>query len=452
VEASRFDEGTAYVTLDRHTFGDLVPYVFKTTDFGKTWTRIAGPQQGLRGYAHVVKEDVRKKDLLFVGTEYGLWISIDGGKRWAEFKGGNFPSVAVRDLVVHERENDVVLATHGRGIWIIDDLTPLRELSDGLLEKDAAFLSARPVQQRFVAGGGSPEGDASFAGENPPGGAVITYYQKTRHLYGPIKLEILDSEGKVIDTIPASKRRGINRVSWSMRVAPPRAPKAAQLAGSATQGPRVLPGTYTVRLTKGDKVYESKLDIGLDRRAAYTLEERKAQFDAAMRVHAMFGQMTDLTEHLQFVRTSAGQLAEKLPAKEALRRKLEAIEARGDELRKQIVATTEGGAITGEERLREHTGVLYGAILSYEGRPANYQLERIDVLQRELDEVTKAFASLTAQLPELNASLKAKGLPEMGSPPVVAPAAQLSSGDVENAFGRFLGLPVHEQVRFEERD
>ncbi|MFL5357293.1 VPS10 domain-containing protein [Archangium sp.] len=452
VEASRFDEGTAYVTLDRHTFGDVAPYVFKTTDFGKTWTRIAGPQQGLRGYAHVVKEDVLEKDLLFVGTEYGLWISIDGGKRWAEFKGGNFPSVAVRDLVVHGRENDVVLATHGRGIWIIDDLTPLRELSDGLLEKDAAFLSARPVQQRMPGSGGWVEGDASFSGENPPGGAVITYYQKTRHLFGPIKLEILDPEGKVIDTIPASKRRGINRVSWSMRVAPPRSPRAAQLAYNATQGPRVLPGSYTVRLTKGDKVYETKLDIGLDRRAAYTLEDRKAQFDAAMRVHAMFGEMTDLTERIQFVRTSAGRLAEKLPEKDALRRKLEGVEARGDELRKKIVATKEGGAITGEERLREHMDSLYGAILSYEGRPASYQLERIGVLQRELEDVTKAFASLTAQLPELNASLKAKGLPEIGSPPVVAPAAQLSSGDVETAFGRFLGLPVHEEVRFEERD
>jgi photosystem II stability/assembly factor-like uncharacterized protein len=439
VEASRFEEGTAYVTLDRHTFGDLTPYVFKTTDFGKTWTRLAGPQQGLRGYAHVVKEDAVKKDLLFVGTEFGLWVSIDGGKRWAEFKGGNFPSVAVRDLVIQERESDVVLATHGRGIWIIDDITPLRQLSDAVLEQDAVFLSARPVQQRMGGGFGAPQGDARFSGENPQAGAVITYYQKTRHLFGPLKIEILDPQGKVIDTIAASKRRGLNRVSWSMRVAPPRAPRAAQVAFSATQGPRVVPGTYTVRMTRGKEMYETKLDIGLDRRAPYTVADRQAQFDAVMRVHAMFGQMTELTERIQFARMSANGLAAKLPEKDALRGMLADFSARADAIRKQIVATKEGGAITGEERLREHTDTLYGAIMSYEGRPADYQLERIGVLQRELDEVGKAFDTLRAQaLPKLNAALKLKGLPELGAPPPAAPGPRVSSGDAEAALQRWL--------------
>jgi photosystem II stability/assembly factor-like uncharacterized protein len=441
VEASRFDEGTAYVTLDRHTFGDLTPYVFRTTDFGKTWTRIAGPEQGLRGYAHVVKEDSVKKDLLFVGTEFGLWISIDGGQRWAEFKGGNFPSVAVRDIAVQARESDVVLATHGRGIWIIDDISPLRSLSDEVLAKDAVFLSARPVQQRIRGNGGWVDGDAKFTGENPPGGAVITYYQRTRHLFGQLKLEILDPEGKVIDTLPASKRRGLNRVSWSMRVAPPRTPRAASVAGNALEGPRVLPGTYTVRMTKGSQVYETKLDIGLDRRATYTVADRKAQFDAAMRVHAMFGKMTDLAERIQYTRTQAETLAEKLPASDSLRKRLAAFASQADGVRKKIVATKEGGAITGEERLREHTDSLYGALLSHEGRPASYLMERIDVLQRELDDVTKEFTALRTQaLPGLNAGLAAKKLPEMGEPPPSAPTAQLSSADVDNAFARFLGL------------
>jgi photosystem II stability/assembly factor-like uncharacterized protein len=453
VEASRFDEATAYVTLDRHTFGDLTPYVFRTTDFGKTWTRIAGPEQGLRGYAHVVKEDSVKKDLLFVGTEFGLWISIDGGQRWAEFKGGNFPSVAVRDIAVQARENDVVLATHGRGIWIIDDVTPLRSLSDEVLAKDAVFLSARPVQQRINGNGGWVDGDAKFTGQNPPGGAVITYYQRTRHLFGQLKLEILDPEGKVIDTLPASKRRGLNRVSWSMRVGPPRTPRAASVAGSALQGPRVLPGTYTVRMTKGSQVYETKLDIGLDRRATYTVADRKAQFDAAMRVHGLFGKMTDLTERIQYTRTQAEALAEKLPAKHGLRKRLTDFASQADGVRKKIVATKEGGAITGEERLREHTDTLYGALLSHEGRPASYQMERIDVLQRELDEVTKEFTTLrTKELPGLNAALTAKKLPEIGEPPPSAPAAQLSSAEVESAFARFLGLDVQEAVRPVERD
>ena len=134
--------------------------------------------------------------LLFVGTEFGLWISVDGGESWAEFKGGDFPSVAVREVQVHPRDHDLVIATHGRGIWIVDDITPLRALSAELLAREAAFLPGRPVQQRMPARGGWVEGDAAFVGENPAGGAVITYYQRTRHLFGPIKLEVLDAAGK----------------------------------------------------------------------------------------------------------------------------------------------------------------------------------------------------------------------------------------------------------------
>jgi photosystem II stability/assembly factor-like uncharacterized protein len=418
VEAGRFDAATAYAAFDRHTFGDWTPYVYKTADFGKTWARLAGPEQGLRGWAHVVKEDTIKPDLLFVGTEFGLWISPDGGRQWAEFKGGNFPSVAVRDIAVHPRTNDLVLATHGRGIWIVDDISPLRGLSDDVLQKPAAFLESRPVVQRLPAQGGFPEGDATYYGPNPSGGAVIAYYQIRRHLFGPIKIDIVGPDGKVVDNIPAGKRRGINRVSWSMRVAPPRVPKAALVAGSSLQGPRVLPGVYTVRLTKGRDVYETKLDIGLDPRAEFNLADRKAQNEAVMRVHGLFGVMSALVDRITSVRAQADQAAGKLPDKDALRRQLEAFSTQADGIRKKIVATKEGGAITGEERLREHMDSLYGTILYYEGRPAQYQLESIDALQRELDDVSKEFDAFTAKtLPKINEGLKAKSMPLLNVPP-----------------------------------
>jgi photosystem II stability/assembly factor-like uncharacterized protein len=424
VEASRFDPASAYATFDRHTFGDWAPYVYKTADFGKTWTRIAGPEQGLRGWAQVVKEDTVKPDLLFVGTEFGLWVSPDGGRQWAEFKGGNFPSVAVRDIVVHPRTSDLVLATHGRGIWIVDDISPLRGLSDDVLQKPAAFLPSRPVVQRLPGQGGYPEGDATFLGPNPPGGAVMTYYQRTRHLFGPIKIEIVGPDGKVVDSLPASKRRGINRVSWSMRLAPPRVPRAASIAGSSMQGPRVLPGVYTVRLTKGQDVYESKLDIGLDPRADFGPADRKAQFEAAMRIHGLFGTMSDLVDRITALRAQADQAASRLPDKDALRGELRALSAKADAIRMEIVATKEGGAITGEERLREHMDTLYGAILSYEGRPAQYQLESIDALERELGDAAREFDGLgTGDLPRINAALKAKGLPPVGSAPAGKGAA-----------------------------
>src|ERR1700680_1117991 len=154
VEASLYDPATAYASFDRHTFGDLAPYVFKTTDYGKTWTPIVTANAGVRGYAHVVKEDTASPNLLFLGTEFGLWISLDGGNQWAQYKGGNFPiGVAVRDIVVPPRESDLVLATHGRGIWIVDDITPLRQLTPDVMAQDAVFLQGRPTQQRLSANG-----------------------------------------------------------------------------------------------------------------------------------------------------------------------------------------------------------------------------------------------------------------------------------------------------------
>ncbi|HEY0481962.1 MAG TPA: hypothetical protein VGD37_30800, partial [Kofleriaceae bacterium] len=397
VEASRFDPATAYAAFDRHTDGDMTPWVFRTTDYGKTWTRIVGPDQGVRGYAHTIKEDTVKKDLLFVGTEMGLWISLDGGARWHQFHGGDFPNVAVREVQVHPRDNDLVIATHGRGMWVIDDLTPLRALGEDTLQKPTAFLPIRSVQQRMSAGGGWPEGDASFSGDNAPGGAGLTYYLRSRHVYGPIKLEVFDAAGKLVDTITPSKRRGINRVSWSMRVKPPKVPRAAQVAFGSSQGPRVVPGTYTVRLTRGADVAETKLAIGLDRRAPYSAADRKAQFDAVMKAHGLFGDMTRLAGRIDAAREAVRERLEALKGAgdtDPLAGKLRALLDKLEAARKQIVATTEGGAITGEERIREHLDSLYGALNSWEGRPAKYQLEAIDVLRRELTEVDRTVDAL----------------------------------------------------------
>jgi photosystem II stability/assembly factor-like uncharacterized protein len=401
VEASRFDAGTAYVAFDRHSFGDMTPWVYRTTDFGKSWTRVVSPAQGVRGYAHVVREDSVSKALLFVGTEFGLWISTDAGKSWAEFKGGDFPSVAVRDVQIQQRDNDLVLATHGRGIWIIDDLTPLRALSAGLLAKDASFLPSRPIQQRMQSQGGWSEGDATFVGQNPTAGAVITWYQRTRHLYGPLKLEVLDAQGNVLDSIPATKHRGINRVAWTMQMKPPRVPRAASVAFGASQGPRMVPGAYSVRLTKGDQVIEEKFPLDLDRRAPWTVADRKQHFDAAMKAHALFGRMSDLVDRIDGARAATEARLKATPAD----KQAAALDAKMEAIKKKIVATKEGGAITGEERIREHADHLYGALLSWEGKPARYLLDRTEALSRELDDVKKEFDALGVQAPRAQETL-----------------------------------------------
>src|SRR4029434_4459275 len=347
-----------------------------------------------------------KPNLLFLGTEFGLFVSIDGGQSWAQFKGNHFPAVAVRDLAIQPRENDLVLATHGRGIWIVDDITPLRALTPDLLTQEVAFVSARPVQQRIEGSGGWANGDAVFVGDNPPDAAVISYYQRARHLFGKIKLEVLDASGRVVDELPASKRPGLNRVTWPMREKPPRVPPAAQVAFAGIRGPRLLPGVYTVRWTKAGKVSETKLTVGLDRRAKFSEADRKAQFDAAMRVHVLFGEESALMGRILSLRAALAKTGPALPEGDPLRKTVSDFDQKVDAVRKKIVATTEGGAITGEERLREHTDQLYGALLSYEGKPGGYQIAYIDALKRELADVTKEFEQLLAQdLPGLNESL-----------------------------------------------
>ncbi|TXH65757.1 MAG: sialidase, partial [Lysobacteraceae bacterium] len=440
IDAGRHDPGTAYVAFDRHTYGEMGPMFYKVSDYGAKWTPLATPQQakGIRGYAHVLREDPVKPGLLYAGTEFGLWISLDDGASWAQFKGGDFPAVAVRDLAIQPRDHDLVLATHGRGIWIIDDLTPLRALNDAMLQQEAAFLPSRPQQQRVNAFGGWSEGDASYAGQSASNDVIITYYQKTRHLFGPLKLEVLDGDGKVVDTLPASKRRGLNRVSWSMNVKPPVVPPAASIAFNSIRGPRVPPGVYTIRMTKGERVYEDKVTVGLDRRAAFSVADRKANFDATMRVHAMFGRMSALVAKIQAVRGHADAVGGKLPENDPLRTQLATLSARADTLRKEIVATKEGGAITGEERLREHMDNLYGGLIGYEGKPADTLLAYTDVLQRKLERLETDFNTLRdGDVAKANEALKAKGLPEIRLPER-APTAWQYSGqpDALSAHGR----------------
>jgi len=407
IDAGHFDAGTAYATFDLHTFGDMRPYVYKTTDFGNTWTQLIGPTGDVKGYAHVVKEDIVNRNLLFVGTELGLWVSLDGGTQWAQYKGGEFPNVAVRDLAIHPRDKDLIIATHGRGIWIIDDITPLRSLTAELLAKDAAFIEARPTVQRVPAGGGWVNGDASFSGPNPTDEAVITYYQQKRHIFGDLKIEVLDSGGKVVATIPSSKRRGLNRATWSMRLKAPRVPTAASAAFGATTGPRVLPGTYTVKMTKDKNIYTTQLVVTGDPRVKHTAEDRKSQFDLAMKLYNLLGDMTFAVDRINGVRLGLAQRAQKLSASDPLLAKLRTAQNEIDELRKKIVATKEGGAITGEERLRENLADLYGNVNNYEGRPSQAQVERADAIARELADVVKSFdAWIAKELPALNTELE----------------------------------------------
>ena len=410
VAPSSYDAGTCFVTADGHMLGDFAPHVYVTRDFGKSFTALATP--AIKGYAHTVRQDPVNPDLVFVGTEWGLYGSLDGGQQWAQIKAG-IPNVAVRDLAIHPREGDLLVATHGRGIYIIDDLSPLRSLTRDKLAADAAFLTTRPnvlsiprQEQRFA-------GSADWAGDELPEAAILTYYLKKRHLIGDLKLEIFDADGKKLSTISGGRRRGINRVEWPMRLKGPKLPPAANLVPNffAFVGPRAASGTYTAKLTKNKDTFTSTFTLTPDPRATHSAEDRALQVKLVNRLYDRLGDLTYTVEGIQAVRDSAKARAKSL-GKDALATKLTAFAGELEALRGRLVAAKEGGRLTGEEQLREQLGDLYGKVNGYDGRPTNGQIALADVLEGELKKGAAEFDALVAKsLPSLNAGLSARKLP-----------------------------------------
>ncbi|HEX5757827.1 MAG TPA: glycosyl hydrolase [Thermoanaerobaculia bacterium] len=382
VEASAHDAATAYATFDGHARGDMETYVFKTTDSGKSWTSLGS--DALSGYAHVVEEDPANRDLLFLGTEDGLFVSVDGGARWARFT-GNFPQrVAVRDLVVHPRESDLIVATHGRGIYILDDITPLRQLTRETLDSEVAILSSRPSVAMIPSAGQSFGADDEFVAFNPSEQATIVYYLKKRHLFGDLKVEVYDEAGKRVATLPGGKRKGLNRVAWPMRAKPPKMPPANSLVMNqyAMLGPRVPLGTYTVKVVKGDQTYPGTVELVADPRSRHAAEDRAAQEKLVWRLYGMLERLTYLADAVADAEA------------QAQKRGLKALAASLAGLRKELVATSEGGWLSGEEQLREKIGLLYGSVNSYEGRPTQSQVELAGVLEERLEEAERRAEAL----------------------------------------------------------
>jgi photosystem II stability/assembly factor-like uncharacterized protein len=415
IEASPHDAAVAYATFDGHMMGDLKPWIYKTADYGVTWTPLLGGE--LTGFAHVIRQDLINPALLFAGTERGLFVSIDEGTTWAHYQGSDFPEVPVRDLVVHPREHDLVVATHGRGIWIMDDLTALRAVTVATLSRDGALLPGRPAVQAPLTqvNDGGEWGNGTFAGPSAPEDAQVTYYLKARHLRGELKLQFLDQTGRLLATVAGSKRKGLNRVNWPMRLDAPKSPPAASglvLNFGALVGPRVPPGTYTVRMIRNTDTLTAPLVIQPDPRTAHTVATRQQQYQEAVRLADLLGELTVTTESLIDARDQASDRIGKLPTKDKVRTMAETFSSSLDGVRGQLTSVKEaGGAITGEEKLREKIGDLYGNVNSFDGVPTKSQFARRTVLDSEFRVTAKAFEEiLEKQLPKLNEALKGKKL------------------------------------------
>jgi photosystem II stability/assembly factor-like uncharacterized protein len=404
IEASPHEDGTAYITLDDHRRGDMRPYLLVTRDFGASFAPV--DLAGVSGYAWVIKQDPVQPRLLYLGTEFGLYISIDAGANWARFA-ENLPQVAVHDLYIHPRDHDLIVATHGRGIYIIDDLTPLRALTPALLEQDLAVLPSRDGIQ--TVGGGLQDfgGDDEYVGQSLADVAVISFFAKKRHMFGDSKLEIFDADDKLVTTLPVDKRRGVVRIDWPMRLKAPKLPPSTQLV-PAFVGPRLPEGDYRYVLTRGKQQVEGKVTLAADPRSPHSPEDRAEQRKLALALHGELGELTYLAESLADlgVQIDARQqaLGKKAPS---------ALAAYGDRLtalrQKLAASSTDGGYVSGEQQLRERMGELYGAVVSFDGRPSASQQREHDNVQREFAERRAESDKLLAEIASINGSLEKAG-------------------------------------------
>jgi photosystem II stability/assembly factor-like uncharacterized protein len=312
IEASRHQDGTVYVVVDNHRSNDFANYVYKSTDFGQSWTSIVSDLPAER-VARTLREDTRNPNLLYLGTELGLFITVDGGQRWVELK-NNMPTLAFNDLVIHPRDNDLVLASHGRGIWILDNVNALQGLTPQTFASSATLFTIEPAEQIRYINTKAHTGDMFFRGENPPNGAIIDYWLGDK--IDKIELTVHTPGGELVQSLRPATARGMNRVIWNLRYAdlPVRGGGGGDDdeggGGGGMVGPYVAPGTYVVRLTAGGRTHEQKLEVRDDPRISLSDGDRRLWHDTLMSLAATIRQAAPVNERLQKATGSDAALAD----------------------------------------------------------------------------------------------------------------------------------------------
>ena len=423
VEPSRTSADTAYVAFERHMFDDFRPYIFKTTDGGKSWTNISG-NLSAKAYVQVVREDPKNTNLLYAGTELGLFASYNGGKDWIALNMKNLPNVAVHDILVHPRENDLILATHGRSIWIFDDATPIQQMNQQILDSTAHLFPIRPAlrfSSRFTRYG---IGDKQFLGPNPPAGALITYYLKEKvDEKTTFKVQVFDREGKLVQEIEKpSREKGLNRIAWNLRLGGPevrRPPTEEQVAfGFASRGPQVLPGTYTVKLTVADKVLEQPVEVKLDPAIKTSVAELQQALDMQLKLREMQSTMNLSLRFLdsldiQLKQTQATmKMLNKEPDKEMMKA-LDDWTKQLDAMLDKFAARNEGLGLSGKDQVSDNIGNLFFSLdTNFGPTPGQRQyFEEIQPAYRARMEEVNKF--LRETLPQWNEKLKAWDAPTL---------------------------------------
>jgi photosystem II stability/assembly factor-like uncharacterized protein len=447
IEASPHDAGTAYVVADAHRLDDEAPYVWKTADYGRTWSRL-GRQLDPETYLHAVREDPRRRGLLYLGTERGVLVSGDDGNTWQSLR-LNMPTVAVVDLVV--AGDDLVVATLGRSAWILDDLTPIREIAAGGVP-DAAYLfpPLPAVRWHYLSKSEAPLGLRDGAGKNPPPGALLTYYLAKKPA-APIKLEVLDKENRVLRTLsseietqynaedhpnwdPETKlepalavKPGLNRCCWDLAYERPRWVLGSRIdSGGPQHGPRVPPGEYTLRLTVDGQASTQTLRVEPDPRSTATPQALAAQVDFCLEIRQQMSRITDLVDTIRAVRRQIEDRGERLGSSseaaslcESGRRlaaDLTAIEAQLHNPRAEvdydILAGRDGGA-----KLYSRLAWLAGGSCDHDGPPTQGMREVAAEINQAVSGHEAALRRLLAEdLAALNKEAQSQGLPFVLTP------------------------------------
>jgi hypothetical protein len=398
IEPSRFDKNVVYITLDNHMYGDMKTYLAKTIDGGKTWSLIGSSE--FSGFAHKIKEDLINKDLLFLGTERGLFATLDGGKSWFRMKNHIPDYCMVRDIAIQAKTNDLVIATHGRGIMVVDDISAMRKMTQELADHKVYLFNNEPIAlTNGKYGGGGSNIIGSWEGGNPPGITPIEYYLRERNNTGEIKIDVYDMDGKLVQTIPGTNRKGINKVYWNLRYTPPKtATGGTKVDWGSFTAPMVKPGVYKVVLRMGSDTLVSNLKMVHDAsNKLFTEEDRMLQYSTAMKIYKMHEDLKVLVDKInerqKLVKDNIDSMS-----KAQNKKLLNDYNTQLENLRSTLLATKHKSIFADEKKLREYLSELYGAVCYQECRPSNLQVSRVDVLNNDLKKGENSFDKIEKDL------------------------------------------------------
>ena len=388
IEASVHDENTAYVVFDGHTSGDMKAYAYKTNDLGKTWTNII-PNDDVIGFTRNIQEDYENPNLLFLGTELGLYITINGGDRWSKFT-KNVPPVAVHYIELQSQTNDLVMGTHGRGVIIIDDISPLREINEDNLSNKLYFFERDQFEiQEFGGFSDSFGRETQFFGANPSLSCEIQYLLPKRHTFGKMTMEIQDMDGNKITTLNPGKSKGINTVNWSYNMRTPKIAKAKTLSFGGFTSPTVPTGDYKVVIKKGRDTFEKVISVNYKNNAGLSDEDRKFQYKTVMKLFNM-------TEELAYMVYVIDELISNENTDDQISSKL-------NELKKSLVITTGDNYVgAAKKQLREKMADLYSKVASSYDKPSANELDNLALIEEEMKSANKRYSKIIKKIkPEL---------------------------------------------------